>query len=732
MKSLSDALIEKGLIDRPQLQEARVKQIGAKTPVQDLLVEMGFLREEDLLKTAAELSGLPAADLEREQVDIAWLKKIPYELAKKHGMFPLREESGELVLAMSDPFDVLAEDSAAKKAQLPIHPVLATKSQIAAWTERYYLSHETLYDLLKNIVDETMIDFIKDKEAPGGHIEIAEEAYVPVVKLVNLMLADAVKARASDVHIEPQEDHFRIRYRIDGDLKDIMKLPLSLEPCLVNRIKVLANLDVAEKRKPQDGRMRMKVDDKEINIRVSIIPTYYGEKVVMRLLNTSEAIVKLEKLGMDERELRLVKEAVTSPQGIVLVTGPTGSGKTTTLYSVLDFIKSEVSNIITIEDPVEYLTDGISQIQVNPAKNLTFASGLRSILRQDPNVILVGEIRDQETADMAFKSSLTGHLIFSTLHTNNSLASITRLLDIGLEPYLIGSSLNLIISQRLVKVICPDCRHAYVPEPELREKFAALLGQYGVKEFFRGRGCRNCNFTGYFGRQAIFEIVKLDEEMKSLITKKATEEELVAAARAKGMRPLAESGIRKVSGGLTTLEEINRVVEINQPDTINPPAPSARPETAPAAAEPADRAVPETATILIADDEDDIAKVLKMRLRSAGFEVLRAVNGEEAVELTVKEKPDLILMDVMMPRMDGYQATRILRSRLETAHIPLIMLTAKSDIESELKGIDAGADDYISKPFDHVRLIARIKMLLRRKFRYLVTEEKTNNEKNIF
>ena len=721
MKTIAETLLSKGIINREQLQEAKDKQIGAKTPLQEVLVEMGFVKETELLETAAELFGLPAADLDRESVDISWLKKIPYELAKKHGVFPLREEAGELLLAMSDPFDVLAEDAVTKKAKLPVKSVLCARSKINECTERYYLSHETLYDLLKNIVDETKVDFIKDAEAPGGHIEIARDAYVPVVKLVNLMLSDAVKSRASDVHIEPQEDHFRIRYRIDGDLKDIMKLPLTLQPCLVNRIKVLTDLDVAEKRKAQDGRMRMKIEDKEINIRISIIPTYYGEKVVMRLLNTAEAIVNLDKLGMDEDELRMVKEAISSPQGIVLVTGPTGSGKTTTLYSILDQIKSEVNNIITIEDPVEYLTDGISQIQVNPAKNLTFASGLRSILRQDPNVILVGEIRDKETADTAFKSSLTGHLIFSTLHTNNAAASITRLLDIGLEPYLIGSSLDLVISQRLVKIVCPDCRQAYEPEPELKAKFDALIKKYEIREFFRGRGCRKCNFSGCFGREAIFEIIKVDEEIKSLITKRATEAEIFRAASAKGMKVLAESGIRKVKSGRTTLEEINKVVEIARQDVS--------PEEAqnPPALEPAEEvvcapSVKMTQTILVVDDEDDIARVISARLKTAGFGVRRAADGEEAVELAVREKPDLILMDVMMPRLDGFQATRIIRSRLETAQIPVIMLTAKSDIASELQGIDAGADDYISKPFDHIRLLARIKMLLNRRSRYLKTE----------
>lgn len=523
----------------------------------------------------------------------------------------------------------------------------------------------------------------------------------PIVRLFNLILSDAVKARASDIHIEPQENVVKVRYRIDGDLKHIMEVPAKLSLALTARIKVLAELDIAESRKPQDGRIKIFFNDRKIDLRISTMPTFYGEKVELRILDPKEAKIDLGVVGFEENELNVYKKAISSPQGIILVTGPTGSGKTSTLYATLNFIKDEKKNIVTIEDPIEYLIDGINQIQVNPITNVVFATGLRSILRQDPNVILVGEIRDRETADIAFRAALTGHIVFSTLHTNNAVSSISRLLDIGLEPYLIASSLILIVAQRLTKIVCPNCKEEYAPDKHLVDDFKKYIDELKIEKFYRGKGCQKCGFSGFLGRTAIFEILRVSENIRSLIITKATEDEIFNAARNSGLKPLVSAGMDKVAKGINTLEEISTVVGIKEEEKIIQKS----------------RGTGKNLKILIADDDEDILKVLEKRLTGVGYDVVKARDGQEAVEYAHKEKPDLTIIDVTMPKMNGFEATKELRSKLETAVIPIILLTGRQDKESELRGFDAGADDYITKPFDTDNLLARIKMLLRRKER---------------
>ncbi|MDD5746200.1 MAG: ATPase, T2SS/T4P/T4SS family [Candidatus Omnitrophica bacterium] len=700
MARLIDALIQEGLVTAEQLREARVKQVGAKKPLHELLVEMGAVDEEILIGVAAKVFKMPVAKLGDETVDTALMKLVPYEMTKQYGVFPLRRKAGLLVLAMSDPVDIVAEDAVRAAAKMEIQPILSTKSEIAAMIEKYYHADESVYDLLKNITEDVRINVTLRAETEGasGEDSIIRDAASPVARLVNLILADAVKLAASDIHIEPYERYLKVRYRIDGDLRDIMNIPDSLRFAVLNRIKILTDLDLAETRKPQDGRTRIQAYGRDINLRVSTVPTYYGQKAVLRLLDPQGAMVQLDKIGLAEAEKNILKEACSKSQGMILVTGPTGSGKTSTLYAALNFIRNEKSNIITIEDPVEYVIEGISQIQVNPVKEVTFANGLRSILRQDPNVILVGEIRDKETADIAFRASLTGHLVLSSLHTNSAAATISRLFDIGLEPYLVASSLSIVVAQRLVKLICPACRQEYIPAQSLLDVFRPYLDAYDIRTFFRGKGCRQCAFSGYAGRTAIFEVMRLDDTIKNLIVNRAAEDEIFKAAQSNGLIMLADAGMRKLKEGVTTLEELGKVVNVVNPEQNEP-------------ARVGSRARP---VILVADDEDDIAKVIMVRLKNAGYDAVRAVDGEQAVECAVKEKPDLIIMDVMMPRMDGVQATRIIRSRLQTAAIPIVMLTAKSDLESELAGLDAGADDYLAKPFDAARLLARIKMLLKR------------------
>jgi len=699
---LIDVLIEENLITIEQFNDAKDKQMGAKKPIQDLLVEMGFVEEKDLIRISSKVFKMPVLNLAGEAMDCSLTKAIPYETAKRYGVFPVRKEGNVLVVAMSNPNDVIAIDDLRIKTGMQIKPVLSSKSQTAKCIEKCYQSNERLYDILKNVSAELKkIKIVKedkgDKEVFS--VEIFKGDRSPVVRLVNLILNDAVKSRTSDIHIEPREKKVEVRYRVDGNLKNIMEIPSELQAPLTARIKILGELDIAESKKPQDGRVRVVVDEKKIDLRVSIMPTFYGEKVVMRLLDTSQAAFAMKKLGFDGRTLNAFKEAITKPQGMILATGPTGSGKTTTLYAALNFIKSEAKNIITIEDPIEYLVEGVNQIQVNPVKNVTFANGLRSILRQDPNVIMVGEIRDEETAEIAFRASLTGHLVFSTLHTNDTISSITRLRDIGLEPYLIASSLSLVIAQRLVRVICPHCKEEYSPSKKLLDEFKVYIDKGGIKKFERGKGCEQCGFSGFLGRAAVFEMLEITEEIKKLIAGEADEGVILEEAKKEGFKTLAECGIEKVAEGVTTLEEVAKIIGI----------------TGEAEFLKKEKEIRENRKILIVDDEEDVLKIVEKRLKTDSYEVIKARDGKEAVERSMREKPDLIVMDVTMPKMNGFEATKILRSKLETAVIPIILLTARTDKENELKGLDAGADDYITKPFDGDKLLARVKMLFRRR-----------------
>lgn len=700
MATLFDTLIKEHLVTAEQLNDAREKQVGAKRPLHELLVSMGFVTEQDLLETASRVYHMPMSDLRKETVEQEAIGLVPYEVAERHGVFPVRREGDALILAMSNPQDVVAMDEVRIHANMRIKPVLASRSDINRAVDKYYQTDESLYDILKHVPGD--VDFeVLDRQGVGK-VSISDRSLKdetsPVVRLFNLIVKDALKSRASDIHIEPEEKMVKVRYRIDGDLRAIMEVPVKLHPELAARIKILGEMDIAEKRKPQDGRLKLLYQNRKVDVRIATIPTVYGEKVEMRILDPKDLMVSLDGIGFDPPTLDRYKRHIMKPQGMVLVTGPTGSGKTTTLYATLNYIKSEKKNIVTIEDPIEYLIEGINQTQINPAKNLDFSTALRSLLRQDPNVILVGEIRDRETADISFRSSLTGHIVFSTLHTNSAIGAIPRLLDIGLEPYLIASSLLTVVAQRLVKKICPSCKVAYEPDPAEIERYRPHLEAAGTRTFYRGKGCEACGFTGFLGRMPIFEVLDVSDQIKALISRGAQEDEILLAARREGFQSLSQAAIRKVIDGVTTFEELARVVVLEEAET------KAR------VTKRGDKF-----RVLAADDEEDILRLVGRRLSDAGYDVVKARDGGEALQLAFAEKPDLIITDATMPKMDGFELIRKLRSTLETAVIPVIMLTARQDKASELKGLDAGADDYITKPFDIDKLLARVKMLLRRK-----------------
>ncbi|MFA6583423.1 MAG: ATPase, T2SS/T4P/T4SS family [Elusimicrobiaceae bacterium] len=693
MADLISELLKEQLVTPEQVEDAHDKQAGSQRPLHEMLVELGFVKETDLVNVISKIFAVPVLQTD-ESRDSSLLKLIPFDKAGHLGIFPLRIEGKHLLLAMSNPLDIPTIEDVGIRTGYTIKPVLATKSQISALVRDNYLVDDALYDLLKNADNTSTIRLAGEGDA--STVPCSTDSS-PAVRLVNLIIADAVKMRASDIHIEPQEQFVIVRYRIDGLLKFIMKAPAHLTPRIATRIKILSSLDIAETRKSQDGRIKVFVNDQKMDLRVAVVPTLYGEKIAIRILNYTETSMGLDGIGFEEDDLARFKKALKKPQGFILVCGPTGSGKTSTLYAALSSVKSETKQIITIEDPIEYILEGINQIQLNAAKDVTFATSLRSTLRQDPNIIFVGEIRDSETADVAFRAALTGHLVLSTLHANNAVASIGRLFDLGLEPYIISSSLSIVIAQRLVRLICPQCRAEVTPCADLLAKYSPLIKQTKILKFYAGAGCEACNFTGFRGRTAVIEVLEITDPIRALIAARGVDQQIFQEAKKNGMHTMTESAMLKLAQGATTLEEIARVIDMDTEEVMHAVPPSKTPK------------------LLIADDEDDIRLVLAKRLQTAGYEVIEAKDGKEALEKAFKYSPDLILMDISMPNMNGFDATKALRAQLATASIPIILLTARGDKESELQGLDIGADDYITKPYDKDKLLARIKILLRRK-----------------
>lgn len=574
MTSILNMLVRENRLSQEQYKN--ISQQRASEPsknLQDVLVDLNIMSEEDLVRLTSKVCSLEKIEMSEELIDPTATKFLPYALAKQYGVFPVREEDGSLSLATNTPFDVLKLDDLRLITRCRIKALYASKNQIMDFIEEYYESSDSLQDSLTLAVAKAKTSLRRCGDSERDTIDIDDEAADPtsVISLVNGILAAAVKSKASDIHIEPQEKSVHVRFRIDGHLRTMIHIPNTLRGSVAARIKILADLNISERRKPQDGRTGILAGRRKIDLRISIIPTFYGEKIVMRLLDVKRARLVLSEVGFEEKELLLFMEAIQKPHGMILITGPTGSGKTSTLYSALNMLKQKRDkNIVTIEDPIEYLIEDINQIQVNAIKNVTFANALRSILRQDPDVILVGEIRDRETADIALRSSLTGHLVFSTLHTNTAVSSVNRLLDIGLEPYLIGSSLSLVIAQRLVRVLCPHCKVAGSPDIGLVRKFQHWIQQYEISVFYQSKGCEECAFSGFSGRTAIFEILRIDDRMKAMIANRASEQHLLFEARKNGLRSLAEAGIAKVSQGVTTLEEVQKIADMTEVDTYQP------------------------------------------------------------------------------------------------------------------------------------------------------------------
>jgi general secretion pathway protein E len=567
LASLYPYLIQAGVSEAVLSETARELR-GNGVGLFEMLTQKKVIAETRLLEALSNHFNLPfLPELPTDHMNTDFTAQIPILYLKKYRMVPLETPDGALI-AVNDPSNFQALDDLRRLlGWRDFQTVLSSQAAIqAAINLAYDISRNTAKQFFEELNGSESPDSIISEIEDTGDL-LDESSNAPIIKLVNLLVSGAIKDRASDIHIEPYQSALKIRYRIDGILYDILRLPRRIQSPLISRVKIMAKLNIAEKRLPQDGRIEVKLADRSVDIRVSVIPTAFGERVVLRLLDKSGAFLLLPELGMGEKSVRLFNKLIKSPYGIILVTGPTGSGKTTTLYAALSTINRPDINIITIEDPVEYQIDGIGQIQVNPKIDLTFAAGLRSIVRQDPDVILVGEIRDKETAEIAIQSSLTGHLVFSTLHTNDAASAVTRLIDMGIEPFLVTSSVIAIIAQRLVRLLCPKCKEAYEPDDESLANMGIAKDIIARHVLYRRKGCHACMNTGYRGRTAIFEIMLMEDDIKRLILKTSDSNQISDLAIRHGMTNLLYDGAQKVLAGITTIEEVFRVTRILKRET---------------------------------------------------------------------------------------------------------------------------------------------------------------------
>jgi type II secretory ATPase GspE/PulE/Tfp pilus assembly ATPase PilB-like protein/CheY-like chemotaxis protein len=752
------------LVPEGQIDAVR-KDAGSDSSLWEALIARRLATDEQILAAVASRFRFQIADL--TMLDHRVQEAIPEQLARKYNILPLRITDSFLEIATANPFDMDAEKMLAFATGREVRLLLYPPTRIRQRLDELYRPEDVVSKLLSGIHEESEVTQLKD-EADEYSASAEEAQQRPIIKLVDTLIADGVTSRASDIHVEPADGGVSVRYRIDGVLRQVMKIPRSAGIPLVSRVKIMSGMDIADRLRPQDGRCRVAVNGSPVDLRVSTLPASLGEKLVIRILNQKATVLSLDALGLQEDEQKAMAKLLQNKEGILLVTGPTGSGKTTTLYAALRQVQGEGVNIVTVEDPVEYrLGSNIVQVQVNEKAGLTFATALRSILRQDPDVVLIGEIRDQETAQIAVQASLTGHLVLSTLHTNDAPNTVTRLVDMGMEAYKIASALRGILAQRLLRRLCPHCKIKQTdPLPERVKKYLPA----GPAALYQAVGCPDCAMTGYRGRFGIVEILTMTPELERVIGRGATADHISAAAKAGGMRSLFESGIRHVVLGETSVEELLRVTEPPREDTAGQkqtgerfdedqddrarrprrPRRTEEDDDAPAIAAPRasagqsasarELAAPNLeaspafelledlpparaeltrrgAMVLLVDDEDQLRRVMKDLLERQGYTVVEARDGAQALDEVDRHAPDIVILDLNLPGVDGYSVLSQLRSRPATRQIPIIVLTAKGDEDNEVRVLELGADDFLTKPFRAKALAARLESALGRRAR---------------
>ena len=731
-----------------RLQELRGKAESGRT-LWECVVAEKLATDAEIVDKLSHRFRLKIADVTK--IDPSAQNAVPEQLARRHHVLPLRLTDSYLEIGTANPLDLDAEKALAFNTAREIRLFLLAPSKINEKLDEMYKAERALDKLLEGMGDSEILTTIKD--AAPEEISEADASQKPVVRLVDMIISEGILSRASDIHVEPEEGGVAVRYRIDGVLRQVMKIPRQAGLPLISRIKIMSSLDIADRLRPQDGRARVAVNGQPIDLRVSTLPAQLGEKVVIRILDSRATVKSLDSLGLNAGEAEAIKRLLENHEGIMLVTGPTGSGKTTTLYSCINQIKSEGVNIVTVEDPVEYRMQGIVQVQVQEKAGLTFAAALRSILRQDPNVVLVGEIRDKETAQIAVQASLTGHLVLSTLHTNDAANAVTRLVDIGVEAYKIAASLRGVVAQRLMRKLCATCKEVWMEAPPERLRRWIPQGT----PLYRAAGCPDCAMTGYRGRFSILEILTMTAELERRIAAGEAADRIAEAARRSGMKSLWDSGLAHVTRGESTLDELTRVVDIpadesSHPDDGDAPSPRAPEKRGSGTSRisgitealrlsppPAAVTIPPEAgvfdlleehsppplrsgahgqpasKVLLVDDEDSLRKVMRDLLERDGYLVTEARDGVQALDQVDRVGPDIIVLDLNLPGLDGYGVLSHLRSRPATANIPVIVLTAKGDEDNELRVFELGADDFLTKPFRARALSARLEAVLGRR-----------------
>jgi type II secretory ATPase GspE/PulE/Tfp pilus assembly ATPase PilB-like protein/CheY-like chemotaxis protein len=729
------------LLSAEGLQALRAED-GPTASLWELLVQRKLATNEQILAAIAARFRFPVADLSK--IDTNLKGTVPEQVARKFNVVPVGQTDSYLEVATANPFDIDAEKMLAFSTGREVRMLLGSPTKIREKLDEMYRETETaVARLLEGMAGDFEVEQIKEDEENAA--SEAQASQRPILKLVDTMIADGITNRASDIHVEPIEGGVVVRYRIDGVLRQMMKIPKSAGVPLISRIKIMSKLDIADRLRPQDGRARVSVNGEAVDLRVSTLPASHGEKVVIRVLNQKATTLALDSLGLADDEQKAIRSLLAHKEGIILVTGPTGSGKTTTLYSALRAVQGTGVNIVTVEDPVEYrLGENIVQVQVNEKAGLTFAAALRSILRQDPDVVLVGEIRDKETAQIALQASLTGHLVLSTLHTNDAPNTVTRLVDMGMESYKIAPALRGIIAQRLMRRLCKNCRQ--VSTDPVGERFAPFVPQGATLN--QAVGCSECSMTGYRGRFSIVEVLTMNPDLERQIAAGATAEKIAEAARKAGMRSLWGSGLRHVLNGDSTFEELMRVTDVPREETPSAPEEPARRSgrgrggaqpAAPAATVAVAAETPELhiddmelleepgptdpivsagrgqgACVLLVEDEEQLRRVMKDLLQREGYRVAEARDGIQALDEVDRFAPDVIILDLNLPGLDGYGVLQQLRSRPATREIPIMVLTAKGDEDNEVRVFELGADDFVTKPFRARSLTARLEAVIGR------------------